>query len=586
MPAGPDGTLLVQLDQTGLPAEWEAGAVDTVLPPATVSWWYAGPGGAQTTLPVVQDGTLGLRRSGVVRFTIQTDWTPGPADASGNLPFPLWLRAESDNFAAPPRLTGLWPNVAPARHLQDVVSRVELDWLKLPGNAIALDADQSPPLRGGTSVRLRERAGWETWLPVADFAFSGPDDRVFTVDRERAVLQFGNGETGRIPVLADIFTADDLGDPAALLAAWQQPIALSAALLALVPDAIRTQIQRATVATGPAIVAMVGALNRLLAAPLQDHAALIPVRAAIRLLMQEMQPGAVRPRLNRLLLEDAYPGALHRGLAELHLRIGGGRAGNVGTWRQWERAGDARAPDAVNIVAGQGGTDPESLASAQQRSAGEIRRVTRAVITTDFETLATQTKGVAIARAHAAVSFHPDFPCLPVPGVVTLFVVPAVPRDGCGIVPGPVPDAGALASVVASLEAGRLVGTEIVVRPPTYQPVQLIVDVRATSPAPNRLRELVTARLARFLDPLTGGEGGGGWAFGAALRPSELLRQAQDAIGAAGDVSGLAISLPAVKPPVVAESCADVEIGAHALPALTHVAVRIAAPPRAPGGLT
>jgi predicted phage baseplate assembly protein len=287
------------------------------------------------------------------------------------------------------------------------------------------------------------------------------------------------------------------------------------------------------------------------------------------------------------LLEDAYPEALRRGQAELRLRVGGGRAGNVGAWCRWEPAGDAKAPDAINVVPGEGGADPEALIAAQQRSAGRIRQITRAVLAADFETIATGVAGVAIARAHAAVSFHPDFPCLPVPGVVTVFIVPQAPRDsGCGSVTAPVPDTGALAAVAASLEAARIVGTEIVVRPPIYVTVRLAVDVQANSAAPDMLRTRIQERLAGFLDPLTGGGEGIGWVFGEKLRPSTLLRQAQDAVDGAAEVTRVAITLPGARPPVTAETCRDVEIGVHALPALTEVAVRIAAPAQPPGGLT
>jgi hypothetical protein len=585
MPAGADGTLLFQLDSTGVPAGWSADATDGVAPAVTLTWWYAGPGGNPAPLPGVNDRTLGLRRSGIVRFTVPADWTAGVADA-GNRPFTLWLRAESQGFAAPPRLVGLWPNVVVARHWRDLVACLELDWLPLPGNTIPLSPDQVPPLVAGTRLRLRERTGWQWWQPVPDLAFSGPDDRVFVIDRSLGLLRFGNGETGRVPVLGDRFTLRDVADVPGLLAKLQTFDALRARL----PADLAARIAGAaaqTVRTRPVLRDLIAALNALAAHPLQAEPALQPPGQAARMLLAETPPGVVRPRLNRLLLQDAFPDVLRRSAAELHLRVGGGRAGNVGAWRAWEPAGDQKAPDAVNVVAGQGGAEPEALQATQQRSAGGIRRLARAVLACDFEALATGTPGVAIARAHAAVGFHPDFPCLPVPGVVTVFVVPAAPRDdGCGIVPAPVPDAGALAAVAAALDAARLLGTELVVRPPIYRKVRLGVAVRSNSAAPDRLRQAVTARLARFLDPLTGGDDGTGWPFGEKLRPSVLLRQAQDAIGAGGEAAGVAITLPDATPPVQAESCADVEIGARALPALEHVAVSIAPPPRAAGGLT
>jgi predicted phage baseplate assembly protein len=475
---GADGTLLVLLDQPHVPPAWSAEAVDGIAPAARLTWFYAAPEDARAVLPDVQDGTLGLRRSGIVRFTVPADWTPGTPDA-GALPFVLWVQAAENAYAAPPRLAGLWPNVAVARHVRELTPTRQLDWLRLPGQTIALQAGEMPPLAKGTRVQLQERTGWTWWDSVADLAFQGPSARVFTVDRARGVIRFGDGETGRIPVLA----------------------------------------------TG--------------------------------------------------------------GNAKLVLRAGGGTAGNVGVWCQWEPASDQTAPLAVNVVAGNGGAEPETSEQAQQRTAGALRRIERAVLATDYEVLTVGTPGVAIARAHAAVGFHPDFPCLPVPGVVTVFPVPWAPRDeACGVVPAPVPDPGAIEAVVARLEAARLVGSEVLVRPPIYVPVALTVVVRSSIAAPERLRDAITTRLARFLDPLVGGEIGQGWTFGEKLRPSALLRQAQDAAGLSGEVAEVAISLPGVAPAVVAESCRDVVIGAHSLPWLRHVAVRLTTPAQDAGGLT
>ena len=591
MPAGQGGTLLVLLDQPGVPAAWEAGAVD-IAPPARISWWYAGPGGARRPFADVQDGTGGLRRSGIVRFTLPPDWEAGPAESANSLPFTLWLRAETMGFSAPPRLAGLWPNVAVARHRRDIVVRRELDWLKLPGNTIALAPDELPPLVDGTRLRLKETQGWRWWQPTADLAVHGPRDRVFVIDRDLGELRFGNGETGRVPSLGDRFTVRDLADPVRLVTAWQSADALSLALRTHFPPEAASRIAAATAATAlsrPVLRALLESLRSLLARPLQDEPAFVTLREATRVLKASTPSKVVRPRLNRLLLEDAYPEALARGQAELHLALGGGRAGNVGAWRRWEPAGTQPAPDAINVIAGQGGADPEALAAARERSAGELRRVERAVLAGDFEVLARSTRGVAIARARAAVGVHSDFPCLPVPGVVTVFVVPAAPRDEdppCGIVPAPWPDEGALAAVAARLDAARLLGTEVIVRPPIYQPVVLTVSVQGSSAAPDALRAAIETRLGRFLDPLIGGEEGDGWPFGEKLRPSVLLRQAQDAIGDAGEVVQVTISLPDGKPLVAGESCHEVEIGAHALPGLRNVATTITAPPLPTGGLT
>jgi hypothetical protein len=592
IPAGQDATALVVLDGPGVPSQWDAGAVDAVAPPAVLGWFYRGPDAAQHPFAQLRDGTGGLRRSGIIRFTVPADWTAGAADKAGNLPFTLWLRCDAATFTFPPRLIGLWPNVVIARHQRTIIERRELDWLKLPGNTIALSPNQQPPLTGGTMLRLREKQGWRRWQPTADLAFRGPRDRVFVIDRDAGMLRFGNGETGRLAVPADGFTLRDLADPVKLLAAWQSTDPLSLALIPRFPPAAASRIATATAATArsrPVLRALLAALAAVLAQPLQNEPALVARRDAVAALRGATPPLVVLPRLNRLLLEDAYPEALAAGQAELHLRIGGGAVGNVGAWLQWEPGENRSVPNAINVVAGQDGANSESLAAARERSAGRLRRVERAVLADDFTELACSTPGVAIARAHAAIGFHPDFPCLPVPGVVTVFIVPAAPRDEeppCPVVVAPLPDEAARAAVVARLDSARLLGTEVLVRPPIYQPTTLTVTVQSNSASPDVVKAAIVARLTRFLDPLTGGDQANGWPFGEKLRPSVLLRQAQLGIADAGEVVQVAISLPAAAPPVTGESCNDVPIGDHALPALRQVTTRMTVPAVPVGGLT
>ena len=102
-------------------------------------------------------------------------------------------------------------------------------------------------------------------------------------------------------------------------------------------------------------------------------------------------------------------------------QIGGGRAGNLAAGRPWEESdGDWSA---INVVAASGGMDPETLAEAAKRADLEWHTPTRSLTVADCETLALQTPGVAIGRAQAVVGLHPDFPCTPVDGAVTIFLV-------------------------------------------------------------------------------------------------------------------------------------------------------------------
>ena len=273
---------------------------------------------------------------------------------------------------------------------------------------------------------------------------------------------------------------------------------------------------------------------------------------------------------------------------EVAYRAGGGTAGSIRAGAEWL---DGAGLDllATNVVEAAGGREQETFEAARTRVQQSFKRATRAVTAADYRTLATTTPGVAIARAHPAIGFHPEFPCDLLPGVVTVFVVPDVPRgeDDLDIsdsvfVPAPLPDIGALAAVRARLDAARLAGTELHVCRPRYRDVAVAVRVSAEPARPNGLRMRVVRRLHTFLDPLAGGDDRRGWPFGEPIRPSALLREAQRAVGEEGEVLGVAIALDGAEP---SDACGDQAIRPHELPVLRHVRVRLETPERPAGGL-
>ena len=232
---------------------------------------------------------------------------------------------------------------------------------------------------------MRERDGeWRRWRVTDDLYRHGPEDRVFVVDRSHKLLRFGNGLTGRIPVL-----------------------------------------YAPTVSSAPAM-----------------------------------------PR------------------ARLCYLAGGDVTVNL-AWQQWLSTHTPLAP--VNTVPAIGALPAESFAEANARVARDLRRVERAVTAPDYEALATSTPGVAIARAFAAVGLNPAFPCQPLGGVTTVFVVPEVPRSSdpasAGIgVPTPQVDPGALRAVGERLEARRLLTHEVYVRPARYRAVFVAVEMEGVVP--------------------------------------------------------------------------------------------------------
>lgn len=296
----------------------------------------------------------------------------------------------------------------------------------------------------------------------------------------------------------------------------------------------------------------------------------------------------------RIEFGDGLTGRIPRpdpgvGVAQPNVRIasmvGAGVGGNLGASTVFS---GVSAPDmrATALVAAAGGTEAETIDAARVRISGLLDRVDRAVTPSDHETLAEGTPGVAIARAHAAVGFHPGYPCSAVAGAVTVFVVPWAPRgeavDPGELVAAPMPDPGALAAVRAHLERARMVGTEVWVCPPRYRRVRLAVRVLGDPVDPTSVRLRVDAALRRFLDPLEGGDDRGGWPFGDPIRPSVLMREAVPEVEDS-EIESVAIGLDGTAP---SEDCSEVLLGPHDLPTLLDVAVAFSPDLRGrPGGL-
>jgi predicted phage baseplate assembly protein len=191
-------------------------------------------------------------------------------------------------------------------------------------------------------------------------------------------------------------------------------------------------------------------------------------------------------------------------------RFGGGLRGNVEAGKIATLLTSVPGVDAAavgNLMAAVGGTDEETLDDAKLRAARSLKAQGRAVTAEDFETLAASAG--PIGRVKALPLYHPDFPTVEVPGVVTLVVVPDEPG------PAPVPSVDLLQAVCRCLEGHRLLTTEVHVVPPRYLPIRVTAEIVAPDGADTaELREAAVSALDTFFHPLVGGADGRGWPFG------------------------------------------------------------------------
>ena len=210
--------------------------------------------------------------------------------------------------------------------------------------------------------------------------------------------------------------------------------------------------------------------------------------------------------------------ALGRQIQVAQMRTGGGTQGNlpVGTIKAIAApAGAPRLKVAQPLPIG-GGSDAESLASAERRVPQLIRNGGRAVTAADYKEQALRTPGVAVGRAEVLERFKPQQRRDNVPGVVTVMVVPQ--REGVAA-PAPRADRPMLESVYAWLDERRPLATELYVVGTDYVPIGVsaaveIVDATQREAVLEAVSEAIRVHLWALAP---GGPDGQGWPLGRAV---------------------------------------------------------------------
>lgn len=224
----------------------------------------------------------------------------------------------------------------------------------------------------------------------------------------------------------------------------------------------------------------------------------------------------------------------HNNVRALSYRAGGGKRGNLGVGKISKLLDSVKGVDAnsvSNLVAAAGGSDEQSLDDAIKHAPHLLKTRERAVTAEDYEELALRSTN--IARAKALPLYHPDYPGIDVPGVVTVMVVPDIDSDA------PVPSEGTVQTVCAYLNQRRLLTSELYVMGPGYRTVvvraQLVADDSADLA---ELKSQALDSLQLYFHPILGGEAsdpgkavddpersGGGWPFGGDIYYSLLYRR-------------------------------------------------------------
>lgn len=209
-------------------------------------------------------------------------------------------------------------------------------------------------------------------------------------------------------------------------------------------------------------------------------------------------------------------------------RSGGGVAGNVGAASITQLLGAVSGVQSVsNPRAAEGGADGETLQQFQQRAPSTFRNRGRAIVPADYEALAQQASaGVAVARAFPTL----DSSGIARPGYITIMIIPQSSD------PQPTPSAGLrqdiLNYLLACAPADVAAAQAINVVGPTYMPVDITAAIAPIDPdEAGTVEQAALDALTAFLNPLTGGPGGAGWAVGRGLYTSDVATVLGDVEG-------------------------------------------------------
>jgi predicted phage baseplate assembly protein len=219
----------------------------------------------------------------------------------------------------------------------------------------------------------------------------------------------------------------------------------------------------------------------------------------------------------RLVRHGAIP-VKGSGVRMSRYRHGGGRAGNVAAERITVlRSAIPGVASVSNPRAALGGVDPQSVDSARERSALQIRTRYRAVTIQDYEFLATEADP-RVALARVVDDGQPG---------VTLRILPRVdPADRRLTLEELTPDDELLERISRYLAARKLIGTPVRLLPMRLRAVSVVVNLEVSARADsNRIEAGVRRSLYTYLNPIIGGLAGApgnGWPPGRSLNQGEL----------------------------------------------------------------
>jgi len=406
-------------------------------------------------LPIeeIADGTAHFTVGGKVSIKLANDIKKTNID-NKNL-FWLRCRVDGDSYQIPPKIDCILFNTVSAVNAIQI-NEVKFSSSGLPGFYIDLE---HVPVLDTTAPDKRLAINRETWTKVEDFRVSGPEDRHYTVNFASGRVTFGNGINGKIPpkgmdnITVSYFSTKVYG-------AHNNQVKFSSSGL----PGFYIDLKNALVLDekpGKDLTVNVNEWTEV-----EDFDASKP----------EDRHYTVDFASGRISFGNGINGKIPpKGAEKIRVSYcsGGGIRGNVkagAITRILDNTSLDEMVKVTNIEAASGGTEAETLEEAIQRARNELKKVTRAVTSTDYEHLALNTPGLRVARVKALPRYHP---CQDkeMPGIISVIVVPE------SISEKPTPSPNFLKTVFMHLDEHRLLTTELFVLPPVYVEVSVEAKV-------------------------------------------------------------------------------------------------------------
>ncbi|HEY6659991.1 MAG TPA: putative baseplate assembly protein [Pyrinomonadaceae bacterium] len=474
-------------------------------PPAIAVWEYwAGDSAKWRPVTGVRDNTGVFAKTGTVVF----DPPQGFVSTKVGLlrkdddPARFWLRYRIDQilgagFERVPRLEDVVLNTIGATNAVTINDELVGASKGTPNQKFRLA--NTPVLLDRFDLQVDEGEGFKSWKMVRDFSASTRRDEHFTLSPATGEITFGNGEFGKIPRrLTERSDPEfDLPNIRATLYRWGGGAGGNAGAGKITSLESSVPFVESVTNLRPAV----GGQDE----ETVDHAKL---RA----------PESIRTRSRAVTGEDfeflakQTPGARIRRAKALALRHPDLEP-TLATAPEKKSGSSCTKCDCSGCGGCARRHDPRSYVKATQASCG-----------------CSQTRTTASTCGDMGTRKEVPHTLVPVPGVVTIVVVPDVLKDDLK----PIPSADTLRLVGDWLNQHRLITTEIYVAAPKYKEIEIEARVVAKPTASSgEVAEALQKMLLGYFHPLTGGKDGTGWEFGGTVYFSEIYRRILDTEGVA-----------------------------------------------------